>query len=723
MNVLITGNISSLASSLAKRFAKDKNKVILAGSSTGNVNVDSFVIKHSIDPSEALFSDALSAYQFTIVIYVASREEQLMGQPTQDSGKMLDGLLNTLSLSKKENVKKFYYISSTEIYGDMEDSSENIKPQPATPNGFILEAGEQLCKYYYDYFGIEVIIVRVPNIYGADEKNSLLYKIIQSCRNGNEVILPADEDDVCDFLHSEDVADFISKSLEENYYPKSGIVNLSSPDSLTFSELADLLTPYFPKVHFQFDPRKVIYTRPVTVQEAKRSFNWNAAHKLKTEMLSIVKSASTEPVVKKNLLTNITKRLNKHSKLLKWGELFLLAVVMQLLSNLSGTTAQFKYIDFRLLFVVIMGILYGTQFGLIASIMACLSLVYSWYLLSIDVNALIHDAAYWLPFAVYLTAGIVTGYLFDKKENDVKFQNDHYVLLRDKYTFLYEVYDEIRQIKDQFREQIMGYRDSFGRIYTIARELDTFQEEEILLRALKILENVMSNKSIALYSITSQNEYARLEINSFALYGQVTKSIKLSDFPKLVESLEKGEIFQNLNLEPNYPAYFVPIKNGNVPVTAVVIWSAHFEQYSLYYYNLLKVICGLIQSSLIRATLFEKVNSDKVFVPSTRILQPEAFQKVLKGKAEMKRNQNADYQLILVDGYKSQKVQPNWPEIYTSISREIRTVDVMGLKNDYSCYVLLSQAHLSNVDNILARLEKNGIKAKIVNDTVTPHAE
>ena len=154
MNILITGDLLSFAKTMAKEFAKEKNKIILAGENANDVSAGiRNVIVHSIDPAEILFQDALSSYKFDFVIYISTREEQLTSE-IKNVGQQLDGLRNTLDLCKKENIKRFFYVSSTEVYGNLYGSSENLEPQPASLNGHTLLTGEQYCLYFHNEFDL-----------------------------------------------------------------------------------------------------------------------------------------------------------------------------------------------------------------------------------------------------------------------------------------------------------------------------------------------------------------------------------------------------------------------------------------------------------------------------------------------------------------------------------------------------------------------------------------
>ena len=712
MNILITGDLFSFATTLAREFAKEKNKIILAGENAKDVSVNiQNVVTHSINPAEILFQDALSSYKFDFVIYISTREEQLTSE-INNIGQQLDGLRNTLDLCKKENVKRFFYVSSTEVYGNMIDSSENIEPQPASLNGHTLLTGEQYCLFYHNEFDLNTTILRLPYVYGPDEHNGLLYKLVRDCNSQSEVILPARGDTLCSFLHVNDVIDFIKRAFDEEYGAESQIVNLSSTNPISYSKLAQLLNKFFPKVEFIFSEKNNVLTRPVTVASAKKLFNWIDIHDFNAELGDYIDLIVQEPVHKKPPLKVVFDKAASYPETLKWIELILGAGFVHYLSELTGILIQFKYVDFRLLFVVLMGSLYGIQFGLLASLFVSLSIIYAWYQLGFDWALLIYNVGNWFPFALYFAGGLITGFNRDKTESAIVHEEKQAKLIYDKYVFLYGVFDEIRKLKDEFREQLIGYRDSFGKIYTITRELDALQEQTVFFRALSIIEDLMQNYNIAIYSL--DREYARLEVNSYALNEKIAKSLKLSDFPEMLHNLNQGVIFQNASLLPNYPAYVAPVLSNsypfNVPVAIVVIWSVKFEQYSTYYLNLFKVICGLIQDALVRAAAFMDLNYEKIYISATKILTPDAFMDALRVRADMKKNKITDYQLLKVV-----KSNQNLQEMYSKISEGIRSADIVGVRNDGNCYILLSQADQSAASYIIGRLKSLGIQSDLIN--------
>lgn len=711
MNILITGNLSTLAKTLAQEFSKDRNKIILVGDDLNGLGINAKnVSTHSIDPAHSLFQDVMAAYNFDIVIYLAAREEQLLSASHENSAKLLDGLKNALELSCTGKVKRFFYVSSTEVYGNVESASETTEPEPASINGYTLLAGERYCKWYHQESGLNTITLRVPLLYGPGEASTFLHAVIGACKEQKDVSIPTGQQTRLNFLHVNDVADFIKRAIDETYRPEHNVINLSSSATRSCLQLTELLREHFPAVEFSFDEEKILHTRPVEGLAAKKYYDWVDVHDLNAELrqcVSMTTDMPPQPGIQKRFFRNIA------AGSIKWIELFLGAALMQFLSEFTSTLIQFKYVDFRLLFVVLMGFVHGFRFGIFAALLASLSILYTWYSLGYDWALLTYNVGNWFPFAVYFGAGIITGYQRDKSENEIVHEREQKELIYEKYQFLYGVFEEVRKLKDELREKIIGYRDSFGKIYTITRELGSLHEQVVFAKALNVMETLLANENIAIYSLDTNKVYARLEVNSYPLNEKIAKSLRLSDFPQALENIEHGQIFQNTSLLPNYPAYIAPVMKHaypfNVPVAIIVIWYCEYEQYSTYYYNLFKVICDLVQDSLSRAAAFMEVNAENMYLPGTKILNADAFYNAISIREEMRKNKIADYRILRVDAG-----DKNVRDFSAGIVSEIRAADSVGIGYDGKYYVLLSQANANTVNDVRNRFMKHSLVSEVL---------
>jgi len=152
MNILISGVSNSIALPLAKRFLKDKDRVVITSECLEKPKDLEGVIWHSISPWDDKYQIVLNSYKFDMIIYLPAREEDLLTKSAINLGQYLSGLLSTLEWSSENKIRNFFYISSTEVYGKGNQTSEISQPQPETINGRILLSGEEYCHYYRDTF-------------------------------------------------------------------------------------------------------------------------------------------------------------------------------------------------------------------------------------------------------------------------------------------------------------------------------------------------------------------------------------------------------------------------------------------------------------------------------------------------------------------------------------------------------------------------------------------
>ncbi|MDO9545179.1 MAG: NAD-dependent epimerase/dehydratase family protein [Pelolinea sp.] len=714
MDILITGNISTIALSLAKQQIEEGHSVVVT-----DATEDFFTFKnrafvaYKITSSDDQYHEIYRSHSFDTVIFIAAQEDSLVDPIGSNLSKVNLGLETNLDLCQQNGVDQFIYISSYEVYGNAEEALENADPEPTSKLGQILLNGENLCRFYAKNYPLSISILHVPFIYGTNEKNSFLFKLVQKAKSLKKIEINAHALARCSFLHIDDLFIFIRSLFEAENKSDLQVFNLNLKD-INFSFLAQQLNLYYPKVQFLFlGEKKFPSNLKIEVKAARERFNWTPHHQLIKDLPDLIEYIAEKPLKRKVFAKKIKALTVSYRPFLVWGEVILGAFLMHMLTVWSSTIIEFKYIDYRLLYVVIIGSTHGLLFGVLAALLAAVSGAINWQRIGLDWALLIYNVENWVPFAMFFLAGSVTGYVHDKKENEITFEQHQTKLIHEKYEFLYALYDEISSIKDRLREQVVGYRDSFGRFFRVANELNELDEDNIFLKALEVIEDLMKNDQIAIYSIESSGNYGRLEVKSPNMEQEIPRSLKLSNFSEALESLRSETVFQNKDLLPNYPSYIAPINNQGRLIGLVVIWEANFEQFTMYYFNLFKVITGLIQSSLVRAATFKNAQIEKLFIPSTEIMNPESFKQSLEIKKKMRRNKIADFLVVRVE-----KGQRTWMEFYEQLSKGIRGDDIAGLmnENDTHCYVLLANAGVENIKFILERLQKLDLESEYIEE-------
>ena len=146
------------------------------------------------------------------------RQKVVNANPIIGSRVMSEGLLNLCELSKKYNVKKFVYISSSMVYGTFpDDVTEDYNCKPQGQYGILKLAGEHLVKDYARRGSFSYVVIRPSAVYGPlDVEDRVIAKfMLTAMRGGMLKVNGAGE--TLDFTYVEDAArGIVNASLSTN---------------------------------------------------------------------------------------------------------------------------------------------------------------------------------------------------------------------------------------------------------------------------------------------------------------------------------------------------------------------------------------------------------------------------------------------------------------------------------------------------------------------------
>jgi len=138
-------------------------------------------------------------------------------------------------------------------------------------------------------------------------------------------------------------------------------------------------------------------------------------------------------------------------------------------------------------------------------------------------------------------------------------------------------------------------------------------------------------------------------------------------------------------------------------VLLVMIWKAQFGQMSLYYSNLLKILCGLISTSLLRSLDYQNATRSNRYVEDTQLMLAGPFREELEITWSMNMKKIANYTLHHLKGEGMDAVQ-----IARKLTGRIRENDIMGLVGG-KVYLLVSQSTVEGIEIMQSRFEQLGI--------------
>ncbi len=705
MNILVTGILSPMVLGMAERLQRDAHQVTMMGKIEGVKPEHAPANFHDMHPSNPDALKLLQAGRFHVIVFFYAYQCEEMQEYGSVQGSMLDVLFTFQQVASQSGVERFILITDQRVFGLMQSALEKETPIPDSPTGILIKAAED-CLRYSKAGMMKTLIVRVTNLYMPGTEDAFFSRALRHARNNKPMVIDGTEDSPCDFLHVDDLALFISLSLETDV---SGIVHLTYGDFCTYAKVIQTLKKHFPGLTAAYTGRCVRYAILRTSQTAKK-MDWVPRHHWAQELNEIIAGDDRYNVGRKPFrwLKGLGRRL--FGKALPWVEMIAFGGLAQWLSSLSRIYATFRFADFWLFYAILMGSLHGGLIGIAAALIACLSYGMEWVMQGNDLYLLLYNMDNWLPLMMYMLAGGLFGYMHDKTNEKVKMLEREKEERDTETAFLESMYKQASEDRSQLQKQVMRYRDSYGRIYNITRELDTMQPEQVFLSTLNVLEDTMQNHSVALYSRTGNTPFARLVVHSREIVGSLSKSLDLDKFPLMKVRLERGEPFTNTVLEPGYPVFCAPVMQDDRLIAMIALWDVPFDQQTLYHQNLFNVVAGLVQSAMVRTLRYFNMSQD-MYLEDTHILADKAFRSALGVYQRMRKQRTSSYLLLRV---KSIAGEVPLMEMDRFIGSVTRTTDLTGRTDDGTYFVLLPQASVDNMPQIESRFMKAGLVCEVV---------
>ncbi len=638
----------------------------------------------------------MEAARFEAVVYFFAYHGDGADTCGPKQGAWLDQLNRIRRAAEHSGAERFVLVTDRRAFGRTQPGGEDEIPEPDTAMGVMIRTAEE-CLRLDAQDPSRALVIRVTNLYPQD--GCLFTSACAACKKGEPLRLDGTPDTLCDLLHADDLAIFISRALDAGL---TGAVHLAGGAGHTYGELAALFGARMPGL-------KVIYTqamgrRASLMVGAAKALDWVPRHDFAREIDEMTCGLDERRRVSE--LAELAARAGRAlGGVLPWAELAALAGIAWALDSLTQSEAAFRRVDFWLLYAALMGATHGGHMGLAAALVACVAYAIRWVGAGNEAYILLYNTDNWLPPVSYLLAGALFGHLRDaqrQREQTIERERQaREIELQQLNTLYRQAYED----RDRLLEQIAHNRDSYGRIYHITQALDTVQPEQIFLSTLRVVEEIMQNRSVAIYT-RDDRALARLIVYSREM-EQPIRSLDLNALPRLKEALEQGRLFTNAALEQGYPAYAAPIGDVQEGAAVIMLWTVPFEKRTLYYENLLNVVAGLTRSAMARAVRYVNLSGD-MYIAGTHILTDRAFRSALDAYRDMSKQKNASFLLVRVEARGA--LSPR--DMDERIARSTRSTDLVGRLEDGEYRVLLPQADAEEMPLVRARFAGQGLSCE-----------
>ncbi|WP_111683851.1 NAD-dependent epimerase/dehydratase family protein [Winogradskyella tangerina] len=247
-NILITGGAGQLGSSLATKLAVNDNLnvVIIDNLSTGNLS--KVPKKHNVKFIKADVNDyndiisIFATFKFEYVFHYAAvvGVERTLSNPINVLND-IEGIKNVLSLSKNSGVKRVFYSSSSEVYGEPFEIPQNEKTTPLNsrlPYAIVKNVGESFFKAYQREYGLNYTIFRFFNTYGPTQSNDFVMpRFMRLALNDQPIPIYGKGDQTRSFCYIDDNVDVCLKALYEDAYVND-VLNVGNDVEISILDLA-----------------------------------------------------------------------------------------------------------------------------------------------------------------------------------------------------------------------------------------------------------------------------------------------------------------------------------------------------------------------------------------------------------------------------------------------------------------------------------------------------
>ena len=251
--ILVTGGAGNIGSALvSKLFHNKENYVVVVDDlSTGNLtklpeqhaNAYTF-IKGDVNNYRDI-SEIMLTHKFDYVFHLAA----VVGvQRTQENPirvlNDIDGIKNILNLAKNTSVKRVFFSSSSEVYGEPVSLPQHEHTTPLNsrvPYAVVKNVGESFCKSYHQEFGLEYTIFRFFNTYGPNQSTDFVLPRFLAAALKNETIhIYGDGSQTRTFTFIDDNIDTCLACLYQKEIIND-VINIGNDQIISVLELAKLI--------------------------------------------------------------------------------------------------------------------------------------------------------------------------------------------------------------------------------------------------------------------------------------------------------------------------------------------------------------------------------------------------------------------------------------------------------------------------------------------------
>lgn len=175
----------------------------------------------------------------------------------------VEGTANVLETARLADLRRVVYTSTCGVYGylDSPDASiqtEDERPNPRGPYAITKYMGELMCRNYFESYGIDGVILRLPIMYGPGRmergrRRTPMDMLVESIVHSRPLHLANGGDYVSDYSYIEDIVRGILLAYNASSL-KHRLYNINSGSIVKLSQAFELAKRMYPKADLTIGP-------------------------------------------------------------------------------------------------------------------------------------------------------------------------------------------------------------------------------------------------------------------------------------------------------------------------------------------------------------------------------------------------------------------------------------------------------------------------------------
>lgn len=252
---LVTGGAGFIGTNIVKQLLADGHQVIVMDNFAGGKKPERMqsraeYIEADIRRAED-FDRICAKTKIDGIFHLAAlpRVPYSVEHPLETHDVNVNGTLNMLLAAKKHGIRRVVFSSSSSTYGEQEKfplTEDDTVKKPVSPYALHKFIGEQYCRLFSLFYGVETVSLIYFNVYGPyfdpDGAYALVIgKFIKQVKNGEPMTVCGDGEYYRDYTHVHDVVRANILAMTSPNVGKGETINIGNGDPHSVNELVKII--------------------------------------------------------------------------------------------------------------------------------------------------------------------------------------------------------------------------------------------------------------------------------------------------------------------------------------------------------------------------------------------------------------------------------------------------------------------------------------------------